>query len=535
MLVMKKYLFVDSTIDWNIKGLATFLAALLSINVSISAQITAPPSQAPPGEAPKIAPVSSFRTDVIRQDAAEYNKEVRQYYYTYLHPALRLACSYCEGFETETLVIAPSSAAGLYNKPITTSVHKLPTSIRKFRWEIKSLETGFSEVKEVLNQPASLQNTQSPCSVRLSLPGEGLYEVKLTIDRGTKQEVKVKRIYVHQYLIGILGDSFASGEGDPEGFLSPDLLQQGTCEMATTTQMLTSLFSDSEYSWGTADWMEPMAHRSRRSGFYTAAQSLDVRKWTAQQVEHLVETTIIHLATSGAEIGKGLLTNQHSWQGQGIGQVKQLKQIIGSRQLDALIISIGGNDLGFGPTLTESVKWFLQNGDREEINEKLNALPGRYQLLKREIDTHLNIDNNRVFLTEYPEQLFSNDGGKSQKVCGVFEFMSFDIGLDLGSSTLEGISLLNVDDYEINLLNEYGRRLNQTIRGTCSRLGWNYVGGIANDFLGHGYCAGDTYFVGATESCEKQGDFMGTMHPNLKGHKVYEKRILEALKGKLWK
>lgn len=47
--------------------------------------------------------------------------------------------------------------------------------------------------------------------------------------------------------------------------------------------------------------------------------------------------------------------------------------------------------------------------------------------------------------------------------------------------------------------------------------GWFYIGGIAKEFRGHGYCTGDSYFVFAEESLAQQGDTRGSVHPNQKG------------------
>ncbi len=503
---------------------------LVIFSLAGEAQVSAPPRDAPPEGPPEVAKSTTFETHIIRNSAKEYNKITHQYEYEYLNPELKLFCSYCDNFSVETKVVVQGDQSTGF-KPVVTSISKIPYSIKKFRWEIKSLENDFREVKEIQNNGDPAQQFKSLCEVKLSLPSDGLYEVKLIIQHATRQEIKVKKVMVHHYYIGIMGDSFASGEGNPEGFLSSGLVQEGICESATATLtidgLINKLSGGSDYSWGTASWMEPLAHRSRRSGFYTGVKKLGNQEWKRNGVYHLLEPTIIFLPTSGAKIDDGLINKQHTWQG--LGQVQEMKRILGNKKLDALIISIGGNDLGFGPVLNTSVIKYLKEGNVQELKNRLLELPQKYQTLKSQIEFLLNVDPSDIFMVGYPIGLFSDDDKKSHETCGIFEFLNFDIDLDLGKVTLDEISLVSIENYEINLLIHFGNELNKTIQKTCSLNGWNYISNISNEFWGHGYCANQTYFIGATESCENQGDFMGTMHPNPDGHEVYKKLIFKSL------
>jgi hypothetical protein len=49
---------------------------------------------------------------------------------------------------------------------------------------------------------------------------------------------------------------------------------------------------------------------------------------------------------------------------------------------------------------------------------------------------------------------------------------------------------------------------------------WILIDGIADQFKGHGYCADNTYYIHAQESCKYLGNIKGTMHPNIKGHEI---------------
>src|SRR4051812_23940288 len=92
-------------------------------------------------------------------------------------------------------------------------------------------------------------------------------------------------------------------------------------------------------------WLEPRAYRSLRSGHAHAARLLEDRaKGTV--------VTFLPFGRTGSEIENGLLgprrTGGHSddgWIGD-IGQVQEVARTLGKRQIDALLIYIGVNDMG---------------------------------------------------------------------------------------------------------------------------------------------------------------------------------------------
>jgi hypothetical protein len=55
---------------------------------------------------------------------------------------------------------------------------------------------------------------------------------------------------------------------------------------------------------------------------------------------------------------------------------------------------------------------------------------------------------------------------------------------------------------------------------------WRRVTGLSNAFKKHGYCAQEKYYRWAEDSCDQQGDFRGTLHPNEAGSDAIS-RILE--------
>lgn len=75
-----------------------------------------------------------------------------------------------------------------------------------------------------------------------------------------------------------------------------------------------------------------------------------------------------------------------------------------------------------------------------------------------------------------------------------------------------------------------GQILNDLIRRKAREFGWHFVD-VDADFRGRGYCAPEavSYWVKAEQSCDRQGNFDGTMHPNDRGHAMYGLRLAESL------
>ncbi len=120
------------------------------------------------------------------------------------------------------------------------------------------------------------------CIVNLQFPTQGLFQVTVdTIDLNTGAVVKshTEAVRVKDYLIVVLGDSFASGEGVPD-----------------TGDAVTK---------GEATWVDKRCHRSAKAGPYLAAQALE-------NSDPKTSVTFISFACSGA-------TLQRSYAGEGSG------------------------------------------------------------------------------------------------------------------------------------------------------------------------------------------------------------------------
>lgn len=142
----------------------------------------------------------------------------------------------------------------------------------------------------------------------------------------------------------------------------------------------------------------------------------------------------------------------------------------------------------------------------------------RFNTLQREVDA-LRQDPglDEVYISGYPTAPFSSqdEGGNLEfRSCGIFSGTAWEISPDDGA-----------------LLESRGQQLNDLIRRKADEFGWHYVD-VADEFQGHGYCSPDdsTFWVRASESCRRQGDFRGTMHPNYRGQAVYALALATALR-----
>lgn len=360
-----------------------------------------------------------------------------------------------------------------------------------------------------------------PCSI----PNTATYTVNLHVvfDDGRYGEQSAT-FTLRDFLLVSIGDSFASGEGNPD---SPGLVFSGDykCDAATLSR---------QRGWKPEMkpqpvWVEKLAHRSLLGAHAQAASALHRpygRTLDAQGKPVTVDRiTFVSTARSGAGITDGLFNSQKQPPNKdfiGIGQIKEVQRILAGRHIDALMVSIGGNDVGFSGVLQDLVKGdnvFTANDDNNpaavlaRIDAQFTQLDANYDLLKADID--LLLAPTKVYINGYPTALFDqtkDDGTLHFHACGLFQ--GWDLDIDLS-------------DYQ--LIQQKGAELNTLIKKKARKYGWRFVD-IAPDYVGRGYCDSRTLFVGASDSCRSQGDFEGTMHPTREAHRLGAEKFVAQLR-----
>jgi hypothetical protein len=386
--------------------------------------------------------------------------------------------------------------------------------------------------------------TQTQSSFDYEFPAQGTYPVELTINATDGRSGSVaKNVLVKDLLIVSLGDSVASGEGNPDD-AGYQVLPPAKSIPPT--------------------WANRRCHRSMYSGPAQAAKAIEV-------ADPHTSVTFVSLACSGASIVNGLLgtyngidppDGSQNWLR---SQLDELRRLVCpemppnygyhcdhtlQRQIDALLINAGANDLQFSDIveacvigglevdLREWCKLFPANplcqigiviGKRRiptcdeseavarSLFEKLQTLPQKYDDLKRAIDSAFK--PCPVYLAEY----FDPTRGANGEWCLMEPFLDPKVGLiPVPDAKIDPDESRWASDYVVSALNN-------RIFTKAREFGWNHVGGIAKDFQAHGYCSSDPWIVRNPESWHRQLDLFGTMHPNHAGHQNYKKHFVEEI------
>lgn len=325
--------------------------------------------------------------------------------------------------------------------------------------------------------------------------------------------------------VAFMGDSFAAGEGSPN---------------------LTG-----------ARWTDPNpgCHNSDENGRSGAARRIQAQ--LAEQAAFLGRRLeFIDVACSGATINGSILGENYrgvtplTTTGPGpVGppipsQLSQIRQWLNGAGLDVLIVSIGGNDTGFGDVVTKCMTPLTtckddaaletlirrgKQGNTEYVG--LDFLAGAYTNMKNRIDADLR--PKAVYIIGVPNPLRDQDG----RLCHRFEDGVGILPTSLtdplnnpfvqmvGFSTIGTLSPAEVDRGEAEwiedtLINPLNARLSQ-IAANFSSSGWRFVD-IEFMTRFHGFCSDDAWFHTFKTSLATQGDFNGVAHPKRSGYQVYE-------------
>jgi hypothetical protein len=328
----------------------------------------------------------------------------------------------------------------------------------------------------------------------IDLP-QGTYTVKLTatgLSKSSRPLSVTTKIQVKDLLIVSIGDSYASGEGNPvePGVFFPEWAYSPNPAMNTEN----------------AD-----AHRSTITGSAELALAL-------QRSNPHEAVTFVSVAASGASIPVGLLgpmasIGDASYQLQ--PQLTELKQIIGNRHIDVLTISVGGDDLGF-VTLVEDLIGNSTLGIpslpsiQSYVNAGLSALPGHYAALDQALQSFAP---GQVLITPYPDLTRDQRG----QVAAIKEL---------------GITVVGKADAQF-ASQDIIAPLNSVMAAAAASYHWTLVSGILSDFRTHGYPSTSSWFRTLNESLAMEGSRDGVFHPSAAGQHDIAMHLLGAYRRNL--
>jgi lysophospholipase L1-like esterase len=337
---------------------------------------------------------------------------------------------------------------------------------------------------------STLLNGEDPL---IDLP-QGPYAAQLTATGllGTDgPQTTTTNIQVKDILIVSIGDSYASGEGNPvvPGAIFPQWAYSSDPAMNTEN----------------AD-----AHRSTIAAPAQFALQL-------QQSNPHEAVTFVSVANSGASIPVGVLGPMASVgdpSRQLPAEITEVRQIIGTRHIDVLTVTVGANDIGFS-TLTRDLieNTYLGYPSRAAIlaqfRASLAALPQHYAALAQAIQA---LDPGQVLMTGYPD--FSrNQRGK--------------VAAFLGPG---GATLISKRDTRL-ASQKIIPALDEAIAQAASTYHWTLVRGIPSDFRTHGYPSTTPWIRTLGQSLLMQGDADGTFHPNAAGHQDIAMHLMAIYMG----
>ncbi|HTK12670.1 MAG TPA: hypothetical protein VL402_02615 [Xanthobacteraceae bacterium] len=262
------------------------------------------------------------------------------------------------------------------------------------------------------------QTVSTPCgeavNLRVRAGGPTVASVTITAPDGTAQQATTE-IAVHDYLIAGLGDSIASGEGNPDrpvvlsddGFCFRRFLGASTSEYyrpgrAGYTGNKTC--SDNPTDSGTnaanwkrygARWMSAACHRSLYGYQLRAALALAVQN-------PQIAVTFLPLACSGATIDAGILGSQPVREcplasgapcpSNSPAQIKELKQLLAKarkrqrdRSLDLVLLTVGANDVRFSDLVADVI---IKPGTERSVFNRAGLIATPAQA-NRNLDTKL--------------------------------------------------------------------------------------------------------------------------------------------------
>ena len=370
---------------------------------------------------------------------------------------------------------------------------------------------------------------ETSCSERVSGPG-----VELPYPGGAEISVNVvgespiiAEARVRDMLIAGLGDSFASGEGNPNLPVA-----------FSDTRRFRNLFPVRKRNdaGGNARWTDELCHRSLYGQQLRAALQIAVENPQAS-------VTFLDLSCSGAGIVDGILGPQTYVERISGGERdntniarpiaggergSQLYRLVRElcrerlemrqglphcpgnafrRPLDFLFLSVGGNDIGFSnivawaslrDTASTSIAGFFGAtvSDKEFSRRMHDILPGSYAELAAALEATVPVtsapdglfDPSRIVLTAYPD-LVTNEAGQ---ICEAAPAEGDEEDRYAANQSLDMFSSwLTARDSRLVAVREQFAILHKRMRDLAGDHGWTFAGRIYADrmFEGHGFCA----------------------------------------------
>jgi hypothetical protein len=368
-----------------------------------------------------------------------------------------------------------------------------------------------------------------PCDTPVQLEVAYPNGAWISVEIGGRQVAEAAARVTDLFIVG-MGDSFASGEGNPDVPVrfSPD--RTTDYGVGSNKAPLTGYparlgdwrdIGDKKFIEENARWQDQACHRSLYSHQLRAALQIAVED------PHRA-VTFAGFACSGAETTHGLFLEYkgNEWVpnppelpqisavaeaqcgGTGArdadlpeafhigGKIPELKGVVlkkcdadRARKIDLLLLSIGGNDIGFARLVANAVLadksilrrlggWFGQVHGFSEAGFQLDSLDDRIKSLNRAIHTLLHVpwpESDRVILAAYPPMALLDDG---KTVCPD------------GRAGMTVLPEFELSEAKARDGNTAAERLNAIMSESARQHYWSFADEHRITFRGRGLCAG---------------------------------------------
>ncbi len=405
-------------------------------------------------------------------------------------------------------------------KGFPVSLDACRSSGEEFRWRIAR---GGEVVRTTQWRPLNPRT----CVQELVLPEE-TYRLTLEVRSAGRTARQATTARVRNILVVALGDSYASGEGNPRN-VDAWLAEAGPF---------------SPY------WDDDPCNRSVLGAPAQAALALE-------EESSKTSVTLVNVTCSGATVSRGILGAQTA-AGQTASQVEQAAQIVGGREVDLVLLTIGGNDVGFTSILqacalsnncplTKPPAGVLQSYPTVQagVQARTGMLPADFDRIAaclggptctlkdgRTVPALALAPGARVLPTMYPDITRDQVGAP----CRYLTLTASDFGWARDTVLLptppRPYPYVTVSGATVPLAMDAGS-LNQVIAATARIPGWQPVAGTwgasGESAEGHGVCAGDAAWVFGITALS--GFPSASFHPNPAGQRVLGRAIHQAASG----
>lgn len=377
-----------------------------------------------------------------------------------------------------------------------------------------------------LRGKAVTQPCSEPFVVDIPFPAGAAVSVEIGGRDVAQSNLKVRDILV----VG-MGDSFASGEGNPD--IPVRFSRDRTADYAGGKAVGDlsgyparigdwKTIGDKAFIGENARWLDQACHRSLYSQQLRAALQL------GSEDPHR-SVTFVGVSCSGAEVTAGLFLRYkgNEWvpnppllsqisavaeaqcgkrESQPLdlpeayhinGTIPELKGGLvlrkcpkeTARKIDLLLLSIGGNDIGFSRLVANAVLssesllrqlggWIGEVHGQSQASQQLARLDARYKSLNRAFHNLLYMpweQSDRIILTGYPGLALAGDGSETCKD---------------GRAGMEVFSDFQLSEQKLREGTWVADKLHRAMRDSAATYGWSFVETHRRQFIDRGICSG---------------------------------------------